>query len=70
MQDSTMTRSTIVIASAAVAAALLAVLLVVASPQPAKATPQLAEGRPCTKCHTAPPALNDYGKKFKEEMKK
>jgi hypothetical protein len=24
---------------------------------------------PCTKCHTAPPALNKYGKKYKESKK-
>ena len=32
------------------------------------ATPAFAQktGQPCTKCHTAPPTLNDYGKKFKE----
>ena len=23
------------------------------------------EGQPCAKCHTTPPALNDYGKKYK-----
>jgi hypothetical protein len=27
-------------------------------------------GRPCAKCHTAPPALNDYGKKYKDSLKK
>jgi hypothetical protein len=26
-------------------------------------------GQPCTKCHTAPPALNKYGKKYKESKK-
>jgi hypothetical protein len=26
--------------------------------------------QPCAKCHSAPPALNDYGKKYKESMKK
>jgi hypothetical protein len=68
MRDWSITQNTIVVAFAA--AALLAVLLVAASPQQAKATPQLAKNQPCTKCHIAPPVLNDYGKKFKEEMKK
>jgi hypothetical protein len=27
-------------------------------------------GQPCTQCHTAPPALNDYGKKYKESLTK
>lgn len=32
------------------------------------ATPAIAqkEKAPCTKCHTTPPALNDYGKKYKK----
>ena len=32
------------------------------------ANPAIAKktGQPCTKCHTAPPTLNDYGKKYKE----
>jgi len=35
------------------------------------ANPAIAKktGEPCTKCHTAPPALNDYGKKYKENQK-
>jgi hypothetical protein len=43
----------------------------VMSPQ-ARATPAIAKqtGQPCSKCHTAPPALNDYGKKYKENHKK
>jgi hypothetical protein len=27
-------------------------------------------GQPCTKCHTSPPALNDYGQKYKDSIKK
>ena len=32
------------------------------------ATPAIAQktGEACAKCHTAPPALNDYGKKYKK----
>jgi hypothetical protein len=31
------------------------------------ANPAIAkkEGKPCAACHTAPPALNDAGKKYK-----
>jgi hypothetical protein len=35
------------------------------------ANPAIAQktGQACAKCHTAPPALNDYGKKYKESGK-
>jgi hypothetical protein len=31
------------------------------------ANPAIAKktGQPCAKCHTAPPTLNNYGKKYK-----
>ena len=34
---------------------------------PTMASPLIAQktGQICAKCHTAPPALNDYGKKYK-----
>jgi hypothetical protein len=35
-----------------------------ANPAIAKAT-----GQACAKCHTAPPALNDYGKQYKATHK-
>jgi hypothetical protein len=28
-----------------------------------------ATGDPCAKCHTAPPTLNDFGKKYQEDHK-
>jgi hypothetical protein len=36
------------------------------------ANPEMAKktGQPCTQCHTTPPALNDYGQKYKESLKK
>jgi len=36
------------------------------------ANPKMAQttGQPCTKCHTAPPTLNDYGQKYKDGLKK
>ncbi len=38
---------------------------------PSMANPAIAKktGQPCAKCHTAPPALNDYGKKYKADQK-
>jgi hypothetical protein len=38
---------------------------------PIMANPAIAQktGQPCAKCHTAPPALNDYGKKYKDSQK-
>jgi hypothetical protein len=50
---------------------IVAVVLVagfVAALQPAMASPAIAKktGQPCAKCHTAPPALNAYGKKYKK----
>jgi len=46
--------------------------MLVATSQQSSATPAFAQktGKPCTACHTAPPALNDYGKKYKEGLKK
>ena len=73
MQNSKAVKSVLV--RAAVATVTLSVLafgmLAVATP-PASANPAIAmaTGQPCTKCHTAPPALNDYGKTYKEGMKK
>ena len=51
--------------SAALAAAVA--FIMVASSQ-TMATPAIAakEKAPCSKCHTAPPALNDYGKSYKK----
>ncbi len=35
------------------------------------ANPAIAQktGQACNKCHTAPPALNDYGKQYKAKNK-
>jgi hypothetical protein len=50
----------------------IVVALAAAAPVPAAATPAIAKttGQPCMKCHTTPPALNDYGKKYKDNLKK
>jgi hypothetical protein len=59
------------------AAGTLAVILIVSAiitvtSRQTMATPKMAQttGQPCTKCHTAPPALNDYGQKYKDSIKK
>ena len=51
---------------------LLALSMVASAPRVAMANPNIAKrtGQPCAKCHTAPPALNSYGKKYKESQKK
>jgi hypothetical protein len=38
----------------------------------ALANPEMAKntGQACAKCHTTPPALNDYGNKYKDSQKK
>ena len=53
-------------------ALLIAGAMIMIASGPSNATPAFAKktGQPCTKCHTAPPVLNDYGKKFKESQGK
>ncbi len=50
---------------------LLAFAMVTTTSRPAMANPDIAKktGQPCAKCHSAPPALNAYGKKYKEGKK-
>jgi len=55
------TATTILIAAAMM---MLASGQTMANPAIAKKT-----GQACAKCHTAPPTLNDYGKKYKESGK-
>ncbi|MGB6351788.1 MAG: hypothetical protein WBG10_17355 [Pseudolabrys sp.] len=64
----------IAIACAAVGmstALLIAFAMITTTSQPAMANADIAKktGQPCTKCHSAPPALNAYGKKYKEGKK-
>ena len=64
----------IAIACAAVGmstALLIAFALTTTTSQPAMANAAIAKktGQACTKCHSAPPALNAYGKKYKEGKK-
>jgi hypothetical protein len=59
-------------AVATAAGILIGIAMVTAAPRPAMANANIAKstGQPCTKCHTAPPALNSYGKKYKDSQKK
>jgi hypothetical protein len=52
-------------------ALLIAFALTTTTSQPAMANPAIAQktGQACSKCHSAPPALNAYGKKYKEGKK-
>jgi hypothetical protein len=62
-----------ILAGAAGMAAIVVVAGAIAlSPRPAMANVGIAQktGQPCTKCHTKPPALNAYGKKYKDGQKK
>ncbi len=73
MQNPKAIKSAIVRATAATAAlTVLSFALVTFATPPALANPAIAKatGQPCTKCHTAPPALNAYGQKYKGSMKK
>jgi len=57
-------------AGAATVFSIAAVMLMVVSGQ-TMANPAIAQktGKACGACHTAPPALNDAGKKYKETGK-
>jgi hypothetical protein len=53
--------------AATVSAILLAGAMIMITSGQSMANPAIAKktGQPCAKCHTAPPTLNDYGKKYK-----
>jgi len=55
-----------------VAALVISFAMVAATPRPALANAAIAKrtGQPCAKCHSAPPALNAYGKKYQAHHKK
>lgn len=50
---------------------LIAFAMITTTSQPAMANAAIAKktGQACAKCHSAPPALNAYGKKYKEGKK-
>ena len=58
-------------AKAAKAILMAGAMIAIASGQ-SMANPAIAKktGEACTKCHAAPPALNDYGKKYKDSQNK
>jgi hypothetical protein len=53
-------------------ALLISIAVAMFASNQAMANPEMAKktGQPCAKCHTTPPALNDYGKKYKDSQKK
>jgi hypothetical protein len=66
MQNAKM-RAVVTKVAASASALLLAGAMIVIATGQSMATPAIAskEKKPCTACHTAPPALNDAGKKYK-----
>jgi hypothetical protein len=66
-----MKRSFFTFALAALGILVLGITMTVTSNQ-VMANPDMAKktGKPCTQCHTTPPALNDFGQKYKESLKK
>jgi hypothetical protein len=71
MQDAKV-MTAILAGAAGMAAAVVVAGAIILAPQPAMANPSIAQktGQPCTKCHTAPPALNAYGQNYKKSLKK
>lgn len=61
-----------VMSAKAATAILIAGAMITFASAPSMANPAIAKktGEACTKCHSAPPTLNDYGKKFKESQGK
>lgn len=59
-------------AAGTLVAILIVSAIIAATSRPTMANTKIAQttGQPCTKCHTAPPALNDYGQKYKDSIKK
>jgi hypothetical protein len=53
------------------AVVFIAGAMIACASRQAMATAEIAKqaGEPCAKCHTAPPALNDYGKKYQDSSK-
>ena len=67
------TISAVLTAVAATATAIVfGVAMTVMVSGPSVASPAIAQktGKPCTACHTTPPALNAAGKKYKQSMGK
>ena len=62
----------ILVGAAGMAATIVVAGAIMLAPGPAVANPAIAKktGQACAKCHTAPPALNAYGKTYKDGEKK
>jgi hypothetical protein len=64
--------SAILIGAIAALALVLSAATIIRLPRPAMANPAMAKstGKPCAACHTTPPELNDYGRKFRDSQNK
>ena len=51
---------------------LITAAIIMAASLPTKANTEIAQktGQPCSQCHTTAPELNDYGKKYQENLRK
>jgi hypothetical protein len=72
MRNASTMRAVLTAVAATATAIVLGVAMTMMVSGPSMATPAIASkmGKPCTTCHTAPPTLNAYGKKYKKSMKK
>jgi hypothetical protein len=63
---------TVFLSGATAIVILIAGAMITMTSRQAMATPDIAKatGQPCTQCHTSPPTLNDYGKKYQDSHKK
>ena len=70
MRNPTIMKAAIVIGAAGFTI-FVTVMMITAAPRLANANADMAKatGQPCAKCHTAAPALNNYGKKYKDRQK-
>lgn len=69
MRNATRMSAVLTAVAATVTAIVLGVAMTVMVSAPSMATPAIASktGKPCATCHTAPPHLNAYGKKYKKQ---
>jgi hypothetical protein len=72
MRKATTMRAVLTAVAATAMAIVFGVAMTVMVSGPSMANPAIASktGKPCATCHTAPPALNAYGKKYQKSMKK
>ena len=70
MRKATLSAVLTAVAATATAIVLGVAMMLTVSGQ-SMATPAIAQktGQPCTKCHTAPPKLNAYGKSYQKSHK-